>query len=111
MKSHFKLEGDENDTTFQVKKRFLHADLSHAIDPFSGEAVDLKSQIDTAFLSSGRLFYHQRILLWFPKYFSLYNKSFMTLFQKEKSLSMKEKYYIAIMAASSFECESMLNIL
>lgn len=35
----------------------------------------------------------------------------MTLFNKEKSLGMKEKYYIAVMAASCFECESLLNIL
>lgn len=54
----FKLEGDESDPNFQVKKRFLHADLSHAVDPFSREEVNLKSLVDTAFLSSGRLFYH-----------------------------------------------------
>lgn len=33
------------------------------------------------------------------------------LFNKEMSLSMNEKYYIAIMAASSFESESLLNII
>jgi len=69
LKHELKQEPANGDKEKELLNRFLHANIQEAKDAFTGEIIDLKKLVDASFLNSGRLFYHQRILLWFPKYY------------------------------------------
>jgi hypothetical protein len=37
--------------------------------------VNLQELLEKAFFTNGRLFHHERVLCWFPKYFQLYTQT------------------------------------
>jgi hypothetical protein len=67
--------------------------------------------LDKAFLVNGRLFHHERILCWFPKYLKLTLRTNELLMANNDVLSVVWKYYISIMAVSCYDCEYLLKIL
>jgi hypothetical protein len=55
-----------------VRKYAGVTDLEQVFDEFDKQAINLKALLDRIFLTNGRLFHHERILCWFPKYLSLF---------------------------------------
>jgi sestrin len=73
--------------------------------------VNLKNLLDRLFLTHGRLFHHERILCWFPKYLEHFVDTEEAMMNKEDVLPITWKYYISIMAVSCYDCEYLLKIL
>ena len=73
--------------------------------------MNLKALLDRIFLTNGRLFHHERILCWFPKYLELYEEAHDLTMNRQDLLPVRWKYYISIMAVSCYECEYLLKIL
>lgn len=47
-------------------------DLETFCDEYAKTNVNLKALLDRIFLTNGRLFHHERILCWFPRYLELF---------------------------------------
>ena len=86
-------------------------DLSAVYDEYDKSHVNLKALLDRVFLTNGRLFHHERILCWFPKYLEyFYEAHDLTMNRQQDILPITWKYYISIMAVSCYECEYLLKI-
>ena len=46
--------------------------LDEVIDEYDKSNVNLKALLDRIFFTNGRLFHHERILCWFPRYLELF---------------------------------------
>ncbi len=79
--------------------------MSSYFDEYAKESIDLQALLDKAFLTNGRLFHHDRILCWFPKYLQLTKQTNELLMENKDVLPITWKYYIAIMAVSCYDCE------
>lgn len=62
------------------------------------------------FLTNGRLFHHERILCWFPRYLQYCVEANDVLMNREDVLPITWKYYLSIMAVSCYDCEYLLKI-
>ena len=81
------------------------------LDEYDKSDINLQQLLVQVFLTHGRLFHHERILCWFPRYLQYFVESEDLLMNKEDILPITWKYYIAIMAVSCYECEYLLKIL
>lgn len=74
----------------------------------------MEALLEKGFFTNGRLFHHERILCWFPKYLQLSMQTTELLMETEDVLPITWKYYIAIMAVCCYECEyislSLINV-
>jgi hypothetical protein len=86
--------------------------LEEVWDEYDKSKVNLKALLDRIFLTNGRLFHHERILCWFPKYLGLFYEAHdLTMNRQDDALPVTWKYYLSIMAVSCYECEYLLKIL
>jgi PA26 p53-induced protein (sestrin) len=79
-------------------------------DEYDKTNVNLKALLDKIFLTNGRLFHHERILCWFPRYLEQFYDAHDTIMNRQDVLPLTWKYYISIMAVSCYECEYLLKI-
>lgn len=94
-----------------IVKRKNECNLEKVYDEFSKSNINLKALLDRIFLTNGRLFHHERILCWFPKYLELYYEAHDLTMNRKDLLPITWKYYISIMAVSCYECDYLLKIL
>ena len=80
-------------------------------DEYDKSEVNLKQMLDRMFFTNGRLFHHERILCWFPKYLEKFFEAHDLLMNRQDILPITWKYYLSIMAVSCYECEYLLKIL
>lgn len=95
----------------KVIRKTEHFDLSQVYDEHAKEHMNLQALLDKIFLTNGRLFHHEKILCWFPKYLSHFVETSEVLMNREDVLPITWKYYIAIMAVSCYDCEYLVKIL
>ncbi|CDW78780.1 sestrin-1 isoform 2 [Stylonychia lemnae] len=85
-------------------------DLSKVYDEFEKEYINLQDLLYRTFLTKGRLFHHERILCWFPKYLQHFDETLDQMMNREDVLPITWKYYLSIMAVSCYDCEYLLKI-
>lgn len=49
--------------------------LREFYDDYEKDTLDLQGLLDKVFLTNGRLFHHERILCWFPRYLELFEET------------------------------------
>ena len=93
-------------------RRRNQLNLEAVYDEYAKAEVNLKSLLDRIFLTNGRLFHHERILCWFPKYLELFYEAHdRTMNRQDDALPVTWKYFLSIMAVSLYDCEYLLKIL
>ncbi len=86
--------------------------LEEVLDEYDKTIINLKALLDRIFLTNGRLFHHERILCWFPKYLQLFYEAHdLMMNRQDDALPVTWKYYLSIMAVSLYDCEYLLKIL
>jgi hypothetical protein len=93
-----------------IVRRRNQINLEAVYDEYAKAEVNLKSLLDRIFLTNGRLFHHERILCWFPKYLDLFYEAHdRTMNRQDDALPVTWKYYLSIMAVSLYDCEYLLK--
>lgn len=85
-------------------------DLSNVFDDFDKSYVDIEGLLRRVFLTQGRLFHHERMLCWFPRYLQYFEETHDIMMNREDVLPITWKYYLSIMALSCYESEYLLKI-
>ena len=89
----------------KVVRKYDKFDLSEVYDEYDKSMVNMQQLLDKIFIANGRLYRHERILCWFPRYVEYFVENEELLMNNDDILPITWKYYIAIMAVSCYECD------
>eukprot|EP00347_Sterkiella_histriomuscorum_P009846 403339651 len=104
------VETDKETGEKMIIRKSHDFDLTSVYDDYDKSYVDLQDLLHRVFLTQGRLFHHERILCWFPRYLQYFEDTHAQMMNKQDVLPITWKYYLSIMAVSCYDCEYLLKI-